>query len=259
VIARQCDGILLPDLTLPFDDPALAGKTVADILADPARYEGETLADPNEGVDYGACKAKIMRRADGTPWIHSFAHGRAIFHLRFDARAIKAAIETANADSIVSRFVAMAIAAALDQHELEMLRNLVAERSGAGKRTLDNQLKEARKEQQGRQAEEERDRRAADRLDPRPQIRAPASDAPWLPQMQVLNDVMGASTASEPPIRDIDGVIAQVRVRRVPNMHALTPGSTNEGEPPAAARATATDPADRTTTRRTDRAAYRVY
>ena len=76
VIIRQCEGVLRPDIVLPFDDPALAGRTVGDVLADPERYEGETLADPLEGVAYGRCVAKIMRRANGVPWIHSFAHGR---------------------------------------------------------------------------------------------------------------------------------------------------------------------------------------
>ncbi len=76
VIARQCAGILLPDVALPFDDHELAGITVADVLADPTRFEGATMADPLEGTEYGPCKAKVMRRADGTPWIHSFAHGR---------------------------------------------------------------------------------------------------------------------------------------------------------------------------------------
>ena len=71
-IIQQCDGILRPDIELPFDDPALAGCTVGDVLADPERFEGETLADPLEGVEYGPCKARIMRRSDGTPWIHSF-------------------------------------------------------------------------------------------------------------------------------------------------------------------------------------------
>jgi hypothetical protein len=72
-ILRQCEGVLLPDVVLPFDDEDLAGKTVADVLADPAKFAGATLADPLEGVDYGRCKARIMRRADdGTPWIHSF-------------------------------------------------------------------------------------------------------------------------------------------------------------------------------------------
>jgi hypothetical protein len=86
---RQSHGILLPAVVLPFDDPALAGKTVADVLANPEAYEGETLADPLEGVSYGRCKAKIMRRSDGTPWIHSFAHGRTFYELKHDATAVQ--------------------------------------------------------------------------------------------------------------------------------------------------------------------------
>ena len=56
-IARQCEGILLPNLVLPFDDPDFAGCTVAEVIADPDRFEGATLADPLEGIDYGRCKA----------------------------------------------------------------------------------------------------------------------------------------------------------------------------------------------------------
>src|SRR5262249_46684477 len=61
VINRQCEGVLRPDVELPFDDPELAGRTVGDVLADPDLYEGETMADPLEGVAYGRCVAKIMR------------------------------------------------------------------------------------------------------------------------------------------------------------------------------------------------------
>ena len=50
VVLRQCEGVLRPDIELPFDDEALAGCTVGDVLADPERFEGETLADPLEGV-----------------------------------------------------------------------------------------------------------------------------------------------------------------------------------------------------------------
>ena len=69
-------------MVLPFDDADLAGETVADVLADPTRFEDATLADPLEGVAYGAGKAKIMVRADGMPWIHSFAHGRSVYELK---------------------------------------------------------------------------------------------------------------------------------------------------------------------------------
>ena len=51
VILRQCEGVLRPEVELPFDDPKLAGCTVADVLADPEKFEGETLADPLEGVE----------------------------------------------------------------------------------------------------------------------------------------------------------------------------------------------------------------
>ena len=71
-IERQCEGVLLPDVVLPFDDDEFAGCTVGDVLADPERFEGATLADPLEGVELRTLQsAKIMRRADGTPWIHS--------------------------------------------------------------------------------------------------------------------------------------------------------------------------------------------
>ena len=61
----------------------------ADVLADPERFVGATLADPNEGVDYGRCVAKILRRSDGTLFIHSFAHGRTIYELKLDAAAVR--------------------------------------------------------------------------------------------------------------------------------------------------------------------------
>ena len=77
-VERQCDGVLHPDVVLPFDDADLAGCTVGNVLAEPEKFVGATLADPLEGIGYGICKAMIMRRADGTPWIHSFAHGRTV-------------------------------------------------------------------------------------------------------------------------------------------------------------------------------------
>jgi hypothetical protein len=225
-----CEGTLTSTAVLPFDDDALAGCTVADVLADPDRFVGETLADPLEGVEYGRCKAKIMLRADGTPWIHSFAHGRTVYELKLDAVSVEAALHDAPASEAAAAFVRLALAAELDADELERLRDLASQRAGVGKRAIDRKLKAARQEQASQCAQEEHTRRAAERQDPRPQIEAPAADAPWLPQMQVLNDVLGACRAAEPPMRDIDGAFVQVRVRRIPNMHALTADGANEGD-----------------------------
>ena len=103
-IEFQSEGVLLPDIELPFDDKTLTGRTVRDVLCDPDRFVGETLADPVEGISYGRCKAKIMRRADGTLWIHSFAHGRTMYALKFDAADEFEAVESDLAtDQVVAR------------------------------------------------------------------------------------------------------------------------------------------------------------
>jgi hypothetical protein len=200
------------------------------VLADPASYEGATLADPLEGVEYGRCKARIMRRADGTPWIHSFAHGRTVYEPQYDAASVHAVLDHTPQAEAADLFVQLAVAADLDAAELEDLRDLVADRVSVGKRAIERKLKTAQQEHDRRRAEEERNRRAAERTDPRPCIPAPQPDAPWLPQMEALNQILGCCKSPKPPARDIDGFMAHVRTRRVPNMHALTSNGANGEE-----------------------------
>ena len=227
VIVRQCEGVLRPDIVLPFDDPELAGRTVGDVLADPELYEGETLADPLEGVAYGRCVAKIMRRADGTPWIHSFAHGRTIYELKHDAAAVRKAMEKAAKDDVVATFARLAAGADLDAVELAELRQLAKKLSGIGLRAIDAALKAAQQQQAAQNAKAARARQAARRQDPRPQIRSPFPDEPWLPQMDVLNEVIGGVIAARPPARDIDGDAMRMRKLPVPNTHAFTQSEVN--------------------------------
>jgi hypothetical protein len=85
---RQIEGTLLPSVELPFDDPALAGCTVRDVLEDPERFVDQTLSDPLEGPQYGTGKAKVLRHRDGSMWIHSFAHGRTCYELHASADAV---------------------------------------------------------------------------------------------------------------------------------------------------------------------------
>jgi hypothetical protein len=226
-VERQCAGVLLPDVALPFDDEELGGKTVADVLADPARFEGATLADPLEGVDYGIGKAKIMLRADGRPWINSFAHGRTVYELRLDARSAQAALQKAPRDEAAETFVRLALAADLDDDEIEALRNLAHDRSGITRRALDRKLSHARREEAARRVQQERERRLAERQDPRPLIPVPELDEVWLPLMSLLNDVLGQAGQLVPPIRNADGLSAQVRMSRLPSLHLLTRRESN--------------------------------
>jgi hypothetical protein len=230
VIERQCHGVLLPTIALPFDDPDLADVTVADIIADPDRFVGATLADPLEGIGYGACKAKVMQRADGSLWINSFAHGQTTYEIKLDAPAVEVALNRAPPNETAALFVKLAVEADLDTDDIELLRNLTAARSGVTKRAIERKLKAAIKERHAERTAEKRQQRIAKRKDPRPQIQAPVPDAPWLPQMGVLNDVLGTSQEPEPPGRDVDGYLVAVRERRLPNMHALTSSGGNAEE-----------------------------
>jgi hypothetical protein len=229
-IARQCEGVLLPDLVLPFDDPELAGCSVADVIADADKFEGATLADPLEGIDYGVCKAQVMRRADGTMLIHSFAHGRTVYELKLNAAAVRAAIERADEGAVVKLFIELAVAADLDDDEVEDLRNLAAERTGINRRTITGMLKTALAKKAAQRAQEMRGRRLAERQDPRPLIEVPGFNAPWLPQIKTINDVLGSSTAPEPPERDIDGAASRARKLALPGMHVFV--RAEEDRPP---------------------------
>jgi hypothetical protein len=222
VVLRQCEGILRPDIELKFDDPDLAGCTVDDVLADPERFEGETLADPLEGEEYGPCKARIMRRSDATPWIHSFAHGRTDYELKHDATSVRRAMERASKEDVVAGFVRLAAGADVDAVELAELRHLAKQLSGVGLHAINATLKAAVKQHAAQQAKAAHARHAANRQDPRPLLEAPHLTAPWLPEMGVLNEVIGAVVAIMPPVRNIDDDATRVRKRPVPDMHAFT-------------------------------------
>src|SRR5262245_18781652 len=166
----MCEGVLLPHSVLHLDEDTTI--TVADILADPDKYKGATLADPLEGPDYGWCKAKIMLRRDGTPWIRSFAHGLTTYELKLDASTAREQI--LNSADPVDAFVKFVLAADVDEVELQRLIEEVAEKAGCGKRALAAMLKKARQKQAKQRKEEDRERNLAEDKDPRPTLPVPS-------------------------------------------------------------------------------------
>ena len=218
-VERQCEGVLMTDIVLPFDAPELAGTTVGDVLGNPERFVGETLSDPAEGLAYGANKAVVMRRADGTPWIFSFAHGRTDYELQQSTGAIEATLRGAADADLLATFVRLA--PGLEAYDRLRLRDVVSKRTGVGVRAIDQAVKDERARAEAKQKAADAERRAAERRDPRPQIDAPAYDAPWLPQIEVMNGVLSASAETEPPARDIDGVTTRLKRRASPLLHLL--------------------------------------
>ena len=126
-------------------------------------------------------------------------------------------------------FTQLAASADLDPIELAELRQLAKKLSGIGLAAIDAALKAEQEQQAAQNAEAARARQAARRRDPRPYIMAPFPDEPWLPVMDVLNEVIGGVIAARPPARDIDGDAMQMRKLPVPNMHAFIDAN-QEGE-----------------------------
>jgi hypothetical protein len=220
IIERQCGGVLLADVELPLDDNE-EGRvvTVADVLDNPATFEGWTLADPLEGVEYGRGKAKIMRHADGTPFIHSFAHGGGSYQLRYDARAVERRIE--QAENPIETFIKCMLLAELDPVEEKRFIGVVSKRAGVGVKIVTDRIKDAKAEHAKQRKKETRERKLAERTDPRPQIASPGHDAPWLPVMSSVNEVVGRSPDKYPPIRDMDNDVSRARRVQIPGMHAF--------------------------------------
>jgi hypothetical protein len=230
-LERRCEGILHPTTVLEFDDPELKGTTVADILADPDKFVGESLADPIEGVAYGRGKAHVLPGGGGTVIIHSFAHGLGtVYQLKHDKHSIEVAVRNAPRAAALQVLIKGIVHGDVDPAETEELLVIGVSCTGVRKRELNAILKAAQKEEAKRRAREARERRLAERCDPRPQMAAPEADAEWLPVMGILNDVLAASEAPEPPARNIIWRCASARAVEPPSLHALVSREVNRDE-----------------------------
>jgi hypothetical protein len=231
IVLQQCHGVLLPAVELQFDAGEFERCTVGDVLADPDRFVGASLSDPLEGPDYGRCKARIMRRPDGTIWIHSFAHGRTTYELEYDAAYIETALQRADPKDVPDLFVRMLMASSLEADEEQALRDLVLSRCSVKAKPLAAKLKSARARAAAEKAKEQRARRSAERTDKRLRMTVPDSDAERTPVLTALDHVLGNVRDPEPPMRDVEGKPVEVRSRQPFMMHELTSAGANDQEP----------------------------
>jgi hypothetical protein len=234
-------GVLLPHVELAFDEGTIGAASVAEVLREPDCFVGETLADPLEGVVYGRGKAMVMRRADGSMWIHSFAHGRTVYELKLDAAALEAALRaTEPPAAAVDAYLRLLPEAELEADEEARLSELVRELSGTKARPLAARVRAAR---QRRAAEEEAERRRAavearagegrgPGGDRRLRLPAPLPDDERTPVLLALDEVLGAAPDPEPPMRYADGIVAEIRARRPWGLHGLTDAGSDAEEAP---------------------------
>jgi hypothetical protein len=83
-------------------------------------------------------------------------------------------------------------------------------------------VNKAREQRAARRAQEQRERRLAKRDDPRPQLSCPMADAPWLPVMGTIFEVVGQAAPARRIKRDIEGVATRPRRIVVPCTHAFS-------------------------------------
>jgi hypothetical protein len=117
--------------------------SVADILADPERFHGETLADPLEGRNYGRSKGKLFWNANNSVIVNSLAHGGCKYNLQHDADYIEEKVKVGGENAPFILAALMAHAGDFDVVTRERLRNVAAKVGRAGKRAVAQTIKDA--------------------------------------------------------------------------------------------------------------------
>jgi hypothetical protein len=235
LVKARHHGVLYSDVELEFDH--LGTVTVGAVMADPDRYVDETLADPMEGINYGRCKAKIMRDDDGALFIHSFAHGRAFYFLRHDLRSAKAAFEQV-ADGTVDDAVAILAQADLEDDEVGEFAKFVAKKTKVGIPGVRARFKKERAEREAKARKASMEAKADGRMiRPRPE-----SDGELLPEVMFLDGLLANDSSEEPPMRNASRALVRVEEKEPWALHLLTSDGANADEEPTGTMKPPTEP-----------------
>jgi hypothetical protein len=215
-------GVLRPGAVLEFDDSEIGATTVGAVLADLDGFDGETLADPIEGVSYGR-NCAIIRGSS----IYSFAHGGARYQLVHDAASIETAIMAAPVSKASEILATLTTRADLGLDEKKQLSKLAGTRAGVGVRVTEKMMAEVLAAE--REAEAKERRRQLDAIArTKPCLPVPKEDAEAEPVMREWDDILANVAGLEPPMRDVEGWPVMVDARGLAGLHELAPGGAND-------------------------------
>jgi hypothetical protein len=218
-------GTLRPGAVLEFADPEIGVKTVADVLADPSRFIGETLADPIEGAPYGRATAIVLQRYDdGGLEIKSFAHGGAYCALKHDAASVETAVLAAPEDEGARILSGLIVSSDLGVDEKKRLAKLAGARAKVGSRAAEKMMAEAVAAHAEATAEERRKRSAQESTKAR--LIPPAPDAEAQPIMRQWDGILANVRGPAPPMRDVEGWPATVEAHAIAGLHERPAAST---------------------------------
>ena len=222
-ITNTFAGRLTSDFTLYFDD--YGAVTVREVLKDPDKFIGESLADPHEPEEYDHNRAKLFRGDnDGRLIITSYAHGGLTYTLEHDFVSLKELVERTPAEEILARLRLAFPTANLAEDEAHRVLEQAQTKAGYAivgrKRAWADMIKPL---QAGRKQYlllfDRKPERSSSSL---PVLFAPYKDAPFTEALQRLDEILCASTATkEPPFRSISGAYAIVKACSTPLLHEL--------------------------------------
>jgi hypothetical protein len=220
-------GVLYPDVELGFDHLGIV--TVGAVINDPDRYVGETLADPMEGVDYGRCKAMVMRGDDGNLFIHSFAHGRGIYLLRHDLKSAKAAFAQAPSGTVDHAMLILA-QAELEADELDEFIRFISKSTGVGIRPLSARIKKEHTKRNADASMAYMEAEAEAKADGRIVLPRPEADGELMPTVTLLDEILVRDLSNEPPMRNASRALVRVEEKEPWDLHLLTSDGANAAD-----------------------------
>lgn len=113
--------------------------TVGEVLREPERYDGRSLADPIEGPEYGHGKAKVYvnQANERGPIIHSLAHGvGTVYRLRHDAESLEATFKALGREELGKQWLWHMGWAQLNAVEHEEIVEVLGDLLGKGRRMV---------------------------------------------------------------------------------------------------------------------------
>ena len=122
------------------------------------------------------------------------------------------------------------LASDLNDDEIDELVEQTAKHSKTGVRTIKGMLKKAAAKQKADEKVQERERRIAQRNDPRPMLDAPFPNAPWLPEMKAYDEILAQASDYIPPSRHFEGEMVRTQRIEVSGLHAFSTANEPEEE-----------------------------
>lgn len=144
-VESRLGGTLVGDDVLHFAEHGPA--TVAEVLADPARFDGASLHDPVE-PDYGSSSTAMFfaNESNGEPVVHSHAHGGRNFILRHDEGSLIARFMAIPVGDLNEVWVRLLIGARLSRDAEDRVLKVIRQQAHISIQVLRDSLKDAKRE-----------------------------------------------------------------------------------------------------------------